>query len=55
MLNQVILVGRVMNINKKENTTTITLNIDRNSNENKNAIDAIDVELTDNINVTTIE
>ena len=58
MLNQCILVGKVISINKENKDIIITLSIARNykePGEEEYSIDEIDIELSNNLSKTALE
>lgn len=58
MLNQCILVGRVIKINKENKDVTMTLSIKRNykkADEEEYGVDLIDVQLSNNLIETALE
>lgn len=58
MLNQCILVGRVISINNEEEKPSITISIARNykdGGEEEYATDQLDIELSDHLHATAME
>lgn len=58
MLNQCILVGKVLNIGRENDKSTITLSISRNHKETGEDFyreDELDIELSDNLERTALE
>lgn len=58
MLNQCILVGKVISINKEDKDVSITLSIARNykePSEEEYCIDELDIELSDHLSKTALE
>lgn len=58
MLNQCILVGRVLSINQEDEKPSITISIARNyknDGEEEYATDELDIELSDHLHATAME
>ncbi len=58
MLNQCILVGKVLGIRKEQEVAVLTLNIARGYKEQGEydyQVDELDIELSDHLNITALE